>query len=238
MNTPNLSPVNNPASLEKRAYDAIKAAILAFELRPEETLVETDLARQLGISKTPVRDSLSRLENEGFIVKIPYKGYTVAPISKQTVSNIFEIRAALEGLAARLASVNFSDSDLQTAFGLIAAHSQASQQGDMPRASQVNRQFHALILARANNPRLEQILDNLDDHLQRYRVLSNYQSGRLEKSVIEHRQILAAIQDRNPIAAEQAARTHILSVAEDLNAQDFDILVNRAHEKRIPNLAE
>lgn len=238
MQPSNLSPVINPASLEKRAYEAIKAAILAFELRPGETLVETDLAHKLGISKTPVRDSLARLENEGFILKIPYKGYTVAPISKQSIGDIFEIRAALEGLAARLAAARMAGEEIRKAEELISEHNLASQAGDLTRASALNREFHALILARSGNSRLMQILENLDDHLQRYRVLSNYQAGRLEKSVREHRLILAAIRHQNPDAADQAAREHILSVAQDLNQQDFDVLIRRAHDQRMPNLAE
>lgn len=229
VNSTPLSPVSGPVSLEKLAYDSIKSAILAFQLLPEENLVETDLARQLGISKTPVRDALSRLEKEGFVEKIPYKGYTVTGISQQAVIEIFEIRATLEGLSARQATPNFTEQDLETARELVFHHNEATRQGDTQSASELNKQFHALILSKAKNSWLRQILGNLEDHLSRYRLLSNFQAGRLEKSAEEHNAILGAIIARQPEKAEQAVRTHLLSVAKDLQTQDFDELIDRIH---------
>ena len=225
-----LSPVSGPISLEKLAYDSIKSAILAFQLMPEENLVETDLARQLGISKTPVRDALSRLEKEGFVEKIPYKGYTVTGLSQQAVIEIFEIRATLEGLSARQATPNFTEQDLEAARDLVNRHNHAALQGDIQAASDLNKQFHALLLSRAKNSWLRQILGNLEDHLQRYRLLSNFQAGRLKKSIDEHNTILSAIINRQPEQAEQAVRTHLLSVAKDLQTQDFDELIDRIHD--------
>lgn len=224
-----LSPVREPVSLEKLAYDSIKAAILSFQLMPEENLVETDLARQLGISKTPVRDALSRLEQEGFVEKIPYKGYTVTGISQQAVIEIFEIRATLEGLSARQATPNFTDQDLEIARDLVFRHNEAARQGDTQTASELNKQFHALILSKAKNSWLRQILGNLEDHLSRYRLLSNFQAGRLEKSAEEHDAILRAIVSRQPDKAEQAVRSHLLSVAKDLQDQDFNEIIDRIH---------
>ena len=231
-----LSPVPEPLSLEKMAYNAIKEAILTFRLKPEENLVESDLARQLGISKTPVRESLSRLEREGFVTKIPYTGYYVTPISTQSVSEIFEIRAALEGLAASLAALRLSDEDITLAQTLVARHEQATQNGDIAQAARLNRQFHDLIITRAGNQRLAQILANLDEHLQRYRTLSNFQSGRLDKSVAEHRAVLTALEQRQPSQAEQAVRAHILSVSNDLAHQDIQALIQLARQNLQPGL--
>lgn len=225
-----LSPVSGPVSLEKLAYESIKAAILSFQFMPDESLVETDLARQLGISKTPVRDALSRLEKEGFVEKIPYKGYTVTGLSQQTVIEIFEIRATLEGLSARQATPNFTEQDVDIAHDLVRRHHEAARQGDMQAASELNKEFHAHILLKAKNSWLRQILGNLEDHLQRYRLLSNFQAGRLEKSVDEHETILSAIAARQPEKAEQAVRTHLLSVVQDLQNQDFDELIDRIRQ--------
>ncbi len=231
MTTPTLSPVNSPVSLEKIAYDAIKEAILTFRFKPGENLVENDLARQLSISKTPVRDALSRLEKEGFIVKIPYKGYYITDISRQSVIDIFEIRAALEGLAVRLATPLLDKSDIQQAQELIAHHQTAAEADNITDASRLNRDFHDLLISRAGNERLSQILSNLEDHLQRYRTLSNFQEGRLTKSVDEHAEILDAIIHQQAEQAEQAIRAHILSVSEDLAAQNFDELVERIRQQ-------
>lgn len=226
-----LAPINGPVSLEKFAYDAIKEAILVFKLKPGESLVENDLARQLGISKTPVRDALLRLEKEGFVTKIPYKGYYVMEITRQSVEDMFEIRSVLEGLAARLAVKHFSPADLDKARSLIRDQEQALSNGQIEAASDLNRAFHNLIIQRANNERLEQMLGNLDDHLQRYRILSNAQSGRLEKSAEEHQRVLEAIQGQNSEEAEVAVRAHILSVLGDLENQDFQELVALASSR-------
>jgi DNA-binding GntR family transcriptional regulator len=231
MNNSTLTPVQGPVSLEKLAYDAIKAGILNFQLMPGETVVESELARQLGISKTPVRDALSRLEKEGFIQKTPYKGYTVALITKETVVEIFEIRAALEGVAARHAAEKFSEQDLATAQELLEKHRLALADQSIQRASQLNKQFHELILQKSGNQRLRQILSNLDEHLQRYRLLSNFQAGRIEKSVAEHNQIFEAIREKRAEDAETAARQHLLSVLEDLKNQDFMESAQQIHNQ-------
>lgn len=218
---------SGPISLEQHAYNAIKVAIQCFHLKPGETLVENDLAGQLGTSKTPVREAFLRLEREGLIVKIPYRGYTVSEISLQAVEEIFAIRAVLEGLAARLAARDFSEQDLERVEEIINRHEKAASAGNLELASQSNRDFHELIRQRCGSRRLSLHLANLDDHLQRYRLLSNFQSGRLDKSVKEHRAVLEALCSRAVDAAEQAARMHIRSVAADLELQDLDQLLER-----------
>lgn len=223
-----LAPVGNPVSLEKLAYDAIKNAILIFRLKPGESLVENDLARQLQISKTPVRDALLRLEKEGFITKIPYKGYYVTEITRESVADMFQIRAALEGLAARLAAVHLNDADLSEIQRLVSEHEHALAEKKLLQANKLNREFHDLIILRADNERLKVMLANLDDHLQRYRTLSNYQRGRLMKSVEEHQRVVDALSAHNPEQAELALRAHILSVMEDLENQDFNELIRLA----------
>ncbi len=223
-----LAPLVTSASLEKLAYDSLKEAILAFRLKPDDNIVENELAHQLGISKTPVRDALLRLEKEGFIEKIPYKGYYVTPITQESIRDMFEIRAVLEGLAARLAAHLMSAENIQHAHDLVAELARAIAAGDIKQAAVINRQFHELIITSSGNEHLRAILSNLDDHIQRYRTLSNYQSGRLEKSVDEHQAILAALQARQPDQAEQAARSHIASVVADLEEQDVNELITRA----------
>ncbi len=225
-----LSPVGGPVSLEKLAYDAIKEAILAFRLKPGESLVESELATQLHISKTPVRDALLSLEKEGLVVKVPYKGASVSEVNQQIMNEIFEIRSVLEGLAARQAAPLMEASHLQLASSLVDQHEQALLRGDIDDASRLNRQFHELIVRQAPNQWLKQILSNLDEHLKRYRTLSNFQVGRLGKSIDEHRMILTALCEGQAEQAEDAMRAHLVSVAIDLNDQDFDELVRKVIE--------
>jgi DNA-binding GntR family transcriptional regulator len=227
-----LAPVASPVPLEKLAYDAIKTAILSFRFKPGENLVESTLAQQLSISKTPVREALSRLEKEEFIIKIPYKGYYVAEVTPQSVIDIFEIRAVLEGLALRLAATRCTPADIETVRVLINEHSRVASACNIKLASEYNRQFHSYLIKRSGNERLIHMLENIEDHLIRYRILSNFQSGRLKKSVSEHQQILQAIIDQNPIQAEKAAREHLMSVSSDLTLQDFNELVGKIKQQQ------
>jgi len=226
-----LNPISAPISLEKFAYDAIKNAIISFQLVPGQSLVESELASRLGVSKTPVRDALLRLEREGFVKKIAYTGTYVSEINRKNIADIFMIRAHLEGLATRLVSGKFSQEDIQQAQNYINMMDEASKKGEIKEASNQNKRFHDLIIGKTESAWLVQILSNLDDHLKRYRILSNYQSGRLEKSTQEHQEVLDAIVRKDPDIAEKYMKQHIISVLEDLESQDdFEILVQQASQ--------
>lgn len=225
MNPSPLSPVVGQVSLEKRTYDAIKGAIMVFKLKPGDPLVETELAQQLGISKTPVRDALLRLEKEGLVDKIPFRGSYVAEITKQSVMQFSQIRATLEGLAAGLATPLLSEEDILSCKEAIENHLHALQSGNIDAAARFNRNFHQTILHRCPNLRLLEILSNLDDNIQRFRVLSNYQRGTLLKSIQEHEAILDAICRRSSKEVEEAMHTHLSNVMDDLSSQDFNKLI-------------
>jgi DNA-binding GntR family transcriptional regulator len=214
-----LEKIAAPASLKDQAYLAIKRAILTLRLKPGAALVESDLANQLGISKTPVRTALHELEREGLVTKVLYKGTYVKEVTLRDVREIFQLRAVLEGLAARLATPLLEESDLARARELLDSMDRALEIGDRPRASQYGAQFHYLILQSADNERLQLIWHNLDDHTQRFRLMSDQISGRLEKSVGEHRWILEALEKRDPDLAEARLKAHLHSVLEELLAE-------------------
>jgi DNA-binding GntR family transcriptional regulator len=222
-----LTPVNTPVSLEKFAYDAIKEAILNFRLKPGQSLVESDLANQLAISKTPVRDALMRLQKEGLVEKVPYTGTYVAEINRQILIDMFQVRAVLEGLAARLATAIWKDNETVKLQHIIDGHALSAMNNDISAASKYNAQFHDTIIQFSSNKWLAQILSNFDDHLKRYRILSNYQSDRLRKSVEEHQAVLNAIANNDPDSADSLMRSHLLSALEDLKNQDFEELIKR-----------
>lgn len=215
-----------PVSLEKFAYDSIKKAILEFHFKPGDALVEADLSKQLNISKTPVRDALTRLEREGLVTKVAYTGTYVGEITAQGVMEVFEIRAVLEGLAARQAAVNFTSADLTQAEELLSRQAGLLARGELTGASEVNRQFHALILQRSNNQHLRSMLANLDDHIQRYRVLSKAQRGTQSASVQEHQSVLDAIRAGDAAGAETAMKTHLRNVLTELENVDIQALIS------------
>jgi DNA-binding GntR family transcriptional regulator len=212
-----LNPVRTGMTLTERVYTTIKEAILDLKLEPGSPLVEDELARQLGTSKTPVRDALFTLERDGLVTKIPYKGTYVSEVSLKDATEIFELRAVLEGLAARLATGHFSQDDFAEADRLLAGADAARERGDRGAASHFGAQFHWLILQRADNRRLKPILAKLEEQLRRLRRLSDLRQGRLEKSAGEHRAILAALRAGDAFAVEGAMRQHLQSVVVDFS---------------------
>jgi DNA-binding GntR family transcriptional regulator len=212
--------VAEPISLKDKAYNAIKSAILSLKLKPGDPLVESDLAQQLGISKTPVRDALLELEREGFVTKILFKGTYVTEVTLKDVREIFQLRAVLEGLAARLAAPLFSAEELKEIERILAAAEAALAEGNLALCSEQGKKLHDAIIDKADNQRLTLIIRNLDDHVQRFRLLSDQISGRLNKSVKEHRRVLGALRQRDPAAAEQAMHNHLSSVLQDLSAPE------------------
>jgi len=215
-----LTKIDGNYTLTERVYLTIKEAILTLQLKPASQLVEDELARQLGTSKTPVRDALLALERDGLVTKIPYKGTYVADVSPVDVEEIFELRAVLEGLAARLAVHSFSDEHIAEAEQTLNRADEARQRGELDAASQFGERFHNSILVRADNRHLSPILKNLDNQMRRLRLLSNRFEARLGKSAGEHRQVLVALRARDADGVEQAMRHHLQSVLDDMLADE------------------
>lgn len=219
-NSYQLDKVSGPISLKDKAYEAIKEAILTLKLQPGTPLVETQLAEELGISKTPIRAALEELERERLVTRILFKGTYVTEVTVKDLVEIFQLRAVLEGLAARLAAPLFSAQELDHIEQNLAAAEAALARGDPARCSEFGKKIHDAIIDKADNERLLLFTRNLDDNLQRFRTLSDQISGRLNKSVTEHRRLLEALRRRDPLAAEQAMRDHLLSVLQDLSLPD------------------
>lgn len=222
-----LSHIESSRSLDRLAYDKIKSAILNFRLLPGQSLVEADLAEQLMISKTPVRDALMRLQREGLVKRLPYKGSFVSEISNQDMVDIFEIRIVLESLAASLVSQEITHSEIDEMEKLIEQHEYALKFGKNSEIAQSNAKFHHLIVSRCTNPHLHNILNEIDDKLKRYRALSISQDTRRDKSVKEHRVILNALREKDAQGAEKAMKNHLQSAMQDLYDQDFEALVQK-----------
>lgn len=227
-----LSPLTDSPSLDKLAYEKIKEAILNFQFMPNQALVEGELAAQLGISKTPVRDALMQLEKEGLVTRVPFKGTYVSDINNQDMVDIFVIRIALEGLAVKLAVDHLTEEDFSQLEELIGSHENALKLRELSSVMKINNQFHSIIIQRCSNPRLVKMLAMVDDHLKRYRLLSIAQGVRSEKSVPEHRAILEALRKGEARKAEEVMRRHLESAMKDLENQNFSELEQRLHNTR------
>lgn len=206
-----LIPVNLDSykPLRELVLEEIREAIKNGVLKPRERLMEIQLAEELGVSRTPIREALRKLELEGFIVMVPRKGAYVADISFKDIADVFEIRTALEGLAASLAAERITDEELEEMERLLVEKADAISCQDMERLVEVDTRFHEAIYKASRNQRLWTIINNLREQIQRFRTTSLSYPGRMKQSLQEHCQIVEAIQSRDPQIARQLAQEHI-----------------------------
>jgi DNA-binding GntR family transcriptional regulator len=182
-------------------YEELKAAIVDLRLAPGDPLREATLAGQLGVSKTPIREALTRLEQEGLVETTSFKGAVVTGYSRQDLIEIYELRELLENAAARAAAESMTEADL-------ARLSHISQE-----SRKLKRSNDAAGLVR--NSRIRALLENLRAHLTRIGLLTAEIPGRIDASVDEHEKIVAAIVAHDPELAEQQMSQHIRSVRDD-----------------------
>ncbi|HZK86694.1 MAG TPA: GntR family transcriptional regulator [Syntrophomonas sp.] len=206
-----LVPVNLDSykPLRELVLEAIREAIKNGSLQPRERLMEIQLADELGVSRTPVREALRKLELEGFIVMVPRKGAYVSDLTMKDVADVFEIRAALEGLAAALAAERITEEELETMERLLVEKGEAINLDDIGKLVAVDTKFHEAMYQASRNERLSAIISNLREQIQRFRLTSLSIPGRKEDSLREHRNLLEAIQARDIQLARQLAQEHI-----------------------------
>lgn len=206
-----LVPVNLDSykPLRELVLEAIREAIKGGTLKPRERLMEIQLAEELGVSRTPIREALRKLELEGFIVMVPRKGAYVADISFKDIADVFEIRIALESLAAGLAAERITDEEMEEMERHLVEKADAIARQDMERLVEVDTKFHEAIYKASRNQRLMIIINNLREQIQRFRTTSLAYPGRMQQSLNEHRQLVEAIQSRDPQLARQLAQEHI-----------------------------
>ena len=211
MHEPRLAPVNLDSykPLRELVLEAIREAIIDGKLRPRERLMEIQLAEELGVSSTPVREALRKLELEGFIVMVPRKGAYVADLSYKDIADVFEIRAALEGLAAGLAAERITEEELEDMGRLLVEKGEAAASGDIERCVEVDTKFHEALYKASRNDRLITILSNLREQIQRFRLTSLSSPGRMRQSFDEHRAIIEMLEARDIAAVRHLATEHI-----------------------------
>ncbi|AMN44040.1 GntR family transcriptional regulator [Rhodoplanes sp. Z2-YC6860] len=199
------------ASLAEIAFSRLVEAISAGEFEPGQRLSEADLARRFGISRGPLREALQRLEGR-LVTRRARVGVHVIELSEQAIRELFMIREALEGMAARQAAENARTSDIAALRSLLSRHAKdpALKAGAAYRQGTLDNDFHATIVRLAGNRRLEDMLvDNLYYQLRLYRYRSSAKSGRALVAFDEHVAIVDAIESGDPAAAEDAMRVHI-----------------------------
>jgi DNA-binding GntR family transcriptional regulator len=196
-------------------YEELKTAIVGLRLAPGDPLREATLAEQLGVSKTPIREALTRLEQEGLVETTSFKGAVVTGYSRQDLLEIYELRELLENAAARAAAESMAEAD-RSRLGRICRESRKLKKGnDAAGLATLISEFDDVLFDQIRNSRIRALIENLRAHLTRIGLLTAEIPGRIEASVDEHERILEAIATRDPDLAERYMSEHIRSVRDD-----------------------
>jgi DNA-binding GntR family transcriptional regulator len=207
-------------SFAKEAYAALKRAITAIDIynHPDEVrLDERRLSQDLGVSRTPIREAMTLLEQEGFVRTRPRRGVYVVKKTKREIVEIITIMAALEGMAARLAAERASDAEIAELRRLMDAFSGgpngAEDGARLDEYSDANIAFHQAIIKMSGCALLAEMTENLFIHMRAIRKITIHQENRAARSIVDHMRIIEALERRDPDAAERLAREHTLGLA-------------------------
>lgn len=201
--------LDNYKPLREIVFETLREAIIKGTLKPGERMMEIQMAEELGVSRTPVREAIRKLELDGFVVMIPRKGAYVAGISMKDIADVFEIRTALEGLAAGLAAERATDEELEHLERLLVKIAECIEANDFKTLIALDTEFHDTLYKACRNERLIKIVSNLMEQIQRFRTTSLASPGRSKFALEEHKKIVEAVSDRNTELARALASEHI-----------------------------
>ncbi len=196
--------------------ETLREAIVAGTLKPGERLMEIQLAEELGVSRTPVREAIRKLELEGFVVMIPRRGTYVADLSIKDVNEVFEIRTALDILAAGLAVERITEEELEQLERVLVEIGEYIEQNDIEKIVAADGRYHDILYRASRNDRLVGIINNLREQFTRFRSISMAYPGRIKNTVEEHRQLVEAIAQRDIALAQRLAREHMENAEQTL----------------------
>ena len=223
---PIVAPIVTSSSLKEQTYEALRQAITSMNLyEPSEApkLDERHLAESLGVSRTPVREALARLEQEGLVQTIPRRGVFVVRKTKAEIIEIVTAWAALESMAARLATANATDDEIANLRTMFAEEDGDSVRAHLDEYSDKNIAFHQAILALGKCDLIEQMADNLFIHMRSIRSRTIGDGDRAVRSVIDHMHIIEALERRDAGLAETLVREHSMRLAEHIRKHVDDL---------------
>lgn len=191
------------------AFERLRDKILMGELRPGERIGQDAVAAEFQISRMPLREALRRLEAGGFVTIVPHRGAVVTSITRKDIEEIYFIRTSLESASAGLAAERMTDAILGELRSVLAYADDAIADGDTVRLAAANQRFHLIGHQATGLPKLTQMISELTDHSNRYRLLHSALLDRARISLGEHRAILEAWANRDPVAAAEAMRINL-----------------------------
>ena len=194
-------------------FNTLREAILKGELKPGERLMELQLAAKLGVSRTPIREAIRKLELEGLVLMIPRKGAEVAKISESNLRDVLEVRRSLEELAIDLACQRITAEELESLNKAEVDFKAAIGNGDAMQIAQTDEQFHEIIYNSTKNQKLVQILNNLREQMYRYRVEYLKDEKNFPILIREHSQIVEGLTAKDKTMLTAAMHKHVMNQA-------------------------
>ena len=208
--------IKTSSTIRRRIYNFLREQLLSGEIQPHEHLIEAKVAREIGTSRTPVREALHSLELEGLIKSIPRVGYVVKSISEEEVEEICEIRAAIEGLGARWAMEKAQKKLVEGLKKNISLSDERVSKGDVRAFVDMDAQFHEIISKLSGSKRLLELAQTLRRHMLRYRVQSIYSIDNVRRAIDGHKGILRAIEKRDLEEVNKAIQHHMEQSKRDI----------------------
>jgi DNA-binding GntR family transcriptional regulator len=211
-----VKPLDTSTSFRNQAYQAIKEAITAADIyaHPSEIrLDERQLSQALGVSRTPIREAMTLLEQEGFLRTLPRRGVFIIRKTRREIVEMIQVWAALESMAARLATQRASDAEIARLRAMMADFQTARPDEHMDEYSDANIAFHQAIIAMSGCDLIGDITENLFLHVRAIRKVTISQDNRASRSIVDHMRIIEALESRNTELAESLVRRHTLDLA-------------------------
>ena len=190
-------------------FKTLRQAILTGELKPGERLMEIHLANKLGVSRTPIREAIRKLELEGLVIMIPRRGAEVAEITEKSMKDVLEVRKALDTLAVELACERITEEDKEKLLLACEEFEEAVKTGNFAMIAKTDVIFHDIIVEATGNVRLVQMVNNLAEQMYRYRFEYIKDASQHERLIEEHRKIYEGVIRGEKETAVTASGTHI-----------------------------
>lgn len=219
-------------SLRGKVFHKLREDILDGHYRQHDELKENAIARELGVSRTPVREALRQLELEGLVSIIPNKGAYVTGITAEDVKDIYLIRARLEGLCASMATERISEEQLEQMEEIICLADFHEAKGHYDQLYSLDNKFHEVLYEASGSKMLEHLLKDFHHYVQRVRRTTLSCGERAEKSTKEHGAILEAIRDKNPERADELATLHIMNTISNISHYKIENLLGAEKNKQ------
>lgn len=201
--------MNEYLPLRDVVFNTLRRAILRGELKPGERLMEIQLANKLGVSRTPIREAIRKLELEGLVIMIPRKGAEVAEITEKSLRDVLEVRCALEELAVQLACDRIQKEELRELHEAAERFRDILGSDDITQIAQADEAFHDVIFIATGNERLIQLLNNLREQMYRYRIEYLKKKDCYPQLLAEHQTIIEAIEGHDKEKATEITNIHI-----------------------------